>query len=228
MNWHPDIPEEYRNHVVTGDARELAKRLPEESVDLIFTDPVYDRIEDYRWLAETAARVLTPDSACLVWLTNGRIPIVLDLFAPHLRYVKVLCFHMIRMIAGRPAYRRDSRSFVQWTPLLWFEKGTHEASGRMPDLAWANWGNGEQNHGWHKALVPLARWVECCSAEGAVVFDPFTGSGTVPAVCKQLRRNYVAFEIDPGTATLARERIRLTPEPLILPDPVEWQGELAF
>lgn len=47
-----DTPE---NGIYTGDARELAKAIPDESVDLIFTDPVYDRIEDYRWLAETGA-----------------------------------------------------------------------------------------------------------------------------------------------------------------------------
>lgn len=43
-----DIPPEYLNQIVTGDARELAKRIPDESVDLIFTDPIYDCIDDYR------------------------------------------------------------------------------------------------------------------------------------------------------------------------------------
>ncbi len=74
MTWHPDIPEEYRNQIVTGDARELAKAIPDESVDLVFTDPVYDRIDDYRWLAETAARVLKPDRACLVFAGIGYLP----------------------------------------------------------------------------------------------------------------------------------------------------------
>lgn len=61
------------NQIYTGDARELAKAIPDESVDLIFTDPVYDRIDDYQWLAETAARLLKPNSACLVWIANPRI-----------------------------------------------------------------------------------------------------------------------------------------------------------
>ena len=53
--------------IYTGDARELAKAIPNESIDLIFTDPVYDRIDDYRWLAECGARVLKPNSACFVF-----------------------------------------------------------------------------------------------------------------------------------------------------------------
>src|SRR5690242_14573517 len=77
-DWHPDVPVEYRNAIMTGDARLLAERLPDESVDLIFTDTVYDRIDDYRWLAETAARVLKPDSACLAFCGIGWLPETLD------------------------------------------------------------------------------------------------------------------------------------------------------
>ena len=58
-------PNDVNQGIYTGDARELARAIPDESVDLIFTDPVYQNIDDYRWLAETAARVLKPDSACL-------------------------------------------------------------------------------------------------------------------------------------------------------------------
>jgi len=52
------------------------------------------------------------------------------------------------------------------------------------------------------------------------VVDPFTGGGTVPAVCKMLGRQYLAFEIDPATADTARERVRNTQPPLftVLPE----------
>ena len=45
---------------------------------------------------------------------------------------------------------------------------------------------------------------------GGIVFDPFSGGGTVPAVCKMLDRNYIAFEIDPATAARARVRVEAT------------------
>ena len=53
--------------IVTGDARELAQALPDESIDLIFTDPVYWQIDDYAWLAELAARVLKPGGNVLAY-----------------------------------------------------------------------------------------------------------------------------------------------------------------
>jgi predicted methyltransferase len=64
-------PNDENQGIYTGDARELARAIPDESVDLIFTDPVYQNLDDYRWLAETAARVLKPDSACLVFCGIG-------------------------------------------------------------------------------------------------------------------------------------------------------------
>ena len=54
---------------------------------------------------------------------------------------------------------------------------------------------------------------------GTIVFDPFTGGGTVPAVCKMLGRRYLAFEIDPEVAQRARDRVRDTQPPLFVPEP---------
>jgi hypothetical protein len=50
-----------------------------------------------------------------------------------------------------------------------------------------------------------------------------SNSGTVPAVCKQLNRQYLAFEIDPVTADLARQRVANTqpPLPIIYPEQME-------
>ena len=61
------------NTVIQGDSRELAKSIPDESVDLIFTDPVYENIDDYAWLSETAQRILKPNSACLVFCANRKL-----------------------------------------------------------------------------------------------------------------------------------------------------------
>jgi len=63
---------------------------------------------------------------------------------------------------------------------------------------------------WSKQPGAIARYVRALSTPGAIVADFFTGGGTVPAVCKMLDRRYLAFEIDPDTADLARERVRQT------------------
>ena len=61
----------------------------------------------------------------------------------------------------------------------------------------------------------------------AVILDPFTGGGTVPAVCKMLGRNYIAFEIEPATAEAARERVLNTQPPLFVLEPEQVEMQLA-
>lgn len=53
------------DEIITGDAREVVKEIPPESIDCIFTDPVYQNIDDYRWLATEALRVLKPKGMLL-------------------------------------------------------------------------------------------------------------------------------------------------------------------
>ena len=40
------------NQIYNGDSRELINGIPDNLVDLIFTNPVYENVVDYRWLSE--------------------------------------------------------------------------------------------------------------------------------------------------------------------------------
>jgi len=208
------MPMEYRNQIVIGDARVLAERIPDESVDLIFTDPVYDRIDDYRWLAETAARVLKPDRACLVFNGIEWTPDVLGAME-RLKYR----WQFSVLITGGKSARFMPKGFAKWYSCLWMEKGTSAPAQTIVDALISVHDESNGHHQWSKNPSGLAHWAARFTKAEAVVLDPFVGGGTVPAVCKQLRRNYIAFEIDPTTAERARERVRNTQPPLFVPEP---------
>jgi DNA modification methylase len=53
---------------------------------------------------------------------------------------------------------------------------------------------------------------------GAIILDPFCGSGTCPAVCIEFGCHYLAFELDPQTAETARERLAEILPPIIIPE----------
>jgi DNA modification methylase len=54
----------------------------------------------------------------------------------------------------------------------------------------------------------VAEWlIKYLTKEGETILDPFTGSGTIPYVAKKLRRNFIAFEIDPKWVEVAQKRI---------------------
>jgi modification methylase len=213
------IPAEYLNQIVTGDCRELAARLPDASVDLIFTDPVYERIDDYRWLAETAARVLKPDSACLVWIAIQSLPgVCAAMLASGLNWRWQFIEYRANEVKIRPA----PGGRCLYSSCLWFDKGK-----KRPTFVWdvkaisMSAPAKSINHMWSKPSTTINYYTNAFTKPGAVVFDPFTGGGTVPAVCKMLGRNWIAFEIDPATAEKARERVALTQVPLWVPEPVQ-------
>ncbi len=213
-----DIPPEYFNQIVIGDARELAKRIPDESVDLIFTDPIYDRIDDYRWLAKTAARVLKPNGSLLVFQWASHMRETLNALNP-----LILEWIFSLYIPNRTKDTRCKAGFNKWTPCLWLSRGDVK-SPRVADLIQCNafqsvLGDGTSNHEWSKSPEFFYYYIDAICNINDSVLDPFVGGGTVPAVCKMLGRNYIAFEIDPDTAERARERVRNTQPPLFVLQP---------
>jgi DNA modification methylase len=48
------------NQIVLGDAKVLAETIASESVDLIFSDPVYDRREDYACQVVIGTNLIPP------------------------------------------------------------------------------------------------------------------------------------------------------------------------
>ena len=211
--------------IYCGDARELARAIPDESVDLIFTDPIYDRIEDYRWLAETAARVLRPEGHLLVW--------------QNVRYwydtsttLKDYLFERYTFVLTRSnacVGTNGTHVLQLWTPLLWYSKLDNVRAIIKPrDSIDAPMRAGiSAYHQFQKPQKAIYYWMRCFTRNTAIVFDPFTGGGTVPSVCKQLGRQYLAFEIDPDTCDMARERVRNTQPPLfVLPQPEQLTLEI--
>lgn len=209
--------------IYTGDARELAKAIPDESVDLIFTDPVYDRIDDYRWLAETGARVLNENSACIAWAYTSLLPKVHAAMQSDLCYI----WQIIWFKSNEVKYRYSPLGKAVYVPAVVYGKGKPRRPGFAMDLrSFPVWLNEHSNHEWSKPGDLFLHYIAALSGSDWIIFDPFTGGGTVPAVCKMLGRRYLAFEIDPDTAEMARERVRNTQPPLLIPEPEQSEMEL--
>jgi len=216
VTWHPGLPAEYRDEIVTGDARVLAEMIPDESVDLIVTDPPYPReyLHLYRWLGEVGARVLRPGRYLFAYGAAEHLPEqIAALHESGLTYfwTDVLLHNggfprvwYKRLVSGyKPVYvlTRGAPGRLAW-------RSTFHVCRR--DKRFHTWGQGEG--------YPF-KVIEMLTDPGNVVLDPFCGGGTVPAVCKMLGRNHVAFEIDPDVAERARRRVRDAQPPLLVPEP---------
>jgi len=84
-----------------------------------------------------------------------------------------------------------------------------------------------ERRGWHGCQMPeqlLGRIIRACSNKGALVLDPFGGSGTTLAVAKKLGRRFLGFEVSKEYVKKIEERLAgIKPgDPLVGPEnPVE-------
>jgi DNA modification methylase len=228
-----DTPE---NGIYTGDARRLAKAIPDESVDLVFTDPPWgvdynygteydDNPDRYiadiiTWLVPECKRVLRPGGFAFVYQATKRLQETWALFPDDSRLF-ASCKNFVQLKNLPVEYAVD---FI----VFWQKRGSFALQGMAKDWNVANTAvtrNGSRGLGFERLPAPprpldaVMNIIEQMSAIGEVVLDMFCGMGTIPLGCYLLGRPYLAFEIDPNTAQLARERVRRTQPPLFVPEP---------
>lgn len=223
----PDIPFDFHNAVVTGDSRELAKRIPDNSVSVCFCDPVYERIEDYEWLARECERVLVPGGNLVAQCGNlRRYESEVAMRRSNLAYVDLLA--EVYPYALCPLYPR--RIQVGWKPYLWFSKGPRLGEWVMNRVNVGGKSYAETSkaiHPWGDSEQFAGGLLEKLCPPGAVIWDPFTGSGTVPVVAKRLGLAFIAFEIVPEAAERARQRVAGTLRP-VTPQGMLWEDEASL
>jgi len=190
--------------VTVGDFRTACKALKDDSVDLIFTDPPYDRksLPLYGHLAEMANRVLHEGGSLVCYLGQYQVPEVLNLMCPHLRFWWPLAV----LHTGQKARMKLKGIIVHWKPLLWFVKGTRgDMQTFVDDLVVSK--QEKDSHDWQQSLVEAMYYIEKLSPLKGLVVDPFTGGATTLVACKKLKRSWWGCEIDKDHAAIARKRI---------------------
>lgn len=245
MTWHPDIPFEYRNAIVTGDARELNKRIPNKSMDLFIADPPYflpvntyvgTRGTEYHrrtigdmsvmqtyfdvMLGEFSSK-LKPTGTAYVFCDGQSYPLIYRAMYPHFKYVRPLIWD--KMISYNGYTWRHQHELIAW--------GEGYEAERVPTgdgdiLQCRGVLQADREHPAEKPVELIMRLLDKHGAAGKVVLDPYAGSAPTAVAAKRLGAQYVMFEIDPSTSERARERIRNTQPPLFVPEPE--QLELAI
>jgi len=76
------------DQIIAGDARDLCLDIPSGSVDLIFTDPPYEKkyLHLYGWLGRQAKRILKPDGFLLAYVGTYHKAAVMEMLNLDLTY----------------------------------------------------------------------------------------------------------------------------------------------
>jgi 16S rRNA G966 N2-methylase RsmD len=212
-----------RCSLVHGDFREVLKDTPAESVDLMLTDPPYNReaLPLYSDLSREAMRLLVPGGFLVsyagVFYVNEVHRTVeasgLDYYwqfaVTHTdAYIRMVPRSILNGWKAIIAWRKPSEasSLESGATLeeaesraLWISDVLKSEEGPDPKLY----------HDWQQPMNQATKMVETFSEVGALVLDPMAGSGTIPLAAALSGRRGVGVEIDAVAYEIALERVRL-------------------
>ena len=213
-NWTMQKEEKHKTSKLTNvelilsSCIELHKHVPENSVDIILTDPPYkpDTLSCYRDLAEFAVHALKPNGILLAMAGTSHLPDVMN----YLCNTENLKYHWtLNYLMPGSSLRFHTRAVrMGWKPVIWLVKGKSDGTDRFDvitapalsaqDTRFHEWG---QNEGGFKLLLELFAF------PGQVVCDPFLGGGTTGVVAKQLGCKIIGADIEKECLDISRLRI---------------------
>ena len=206
----------------------LGKDIPDESVDLVLTDPPFgidfnysngytDDPDTYldllRWTISESTRVVKPGGLCFVFVAQLRLRDVLPLFPENSR-IFAACKSWVQIRPTAVQYAYDPVIFWQKGKRIWSGRDWHVAAPAHVDK---NSLNKVDFHSCPRPLDTIIYMVENWSDVDGVVLDWFMGSGTTALAAKLLNRHWIGFEMKEETSSLANERVAKAPFPLRYP-----------
>jgi site-specific DNA-methyltransferase (adenine-specific) len=190
--------------ILHGDYREIGSAVPDNSVDLIFTDPPYDAetVPQYADLAKFAARTLIDGGSLITYFGQHALRQVMELMDQHLKYWWLNA--IVHTGGNQPLNGKGV--FVCWKPLLWYVKGTRATKDIVRDCISSEPGD-KDLHDWAQGEKEARYYIEHLSRKSSFVVDPYCGSGTTLFAAKELGRRWTGFELDEAHVNAARIRL---------------------
>ena len=207
------------DRIICGDCWDVMKDFPDNSVDLVLTDPPYgvklgsrknNNYEKYSYdqisdTPEYIAEKIVPSIQLAIskWSRVVVTPGTRNMYL----YPKPVEVGAIFNPAGAYCGRCG---FTCYQPILYYGKDPLLSAGRgcYPN-SFAPKDNFVEKYG-HPCAKPLAwmKWfVQRCSLAGDLILDPFCGSGTTCVAAKMLGRRYIGIDISEKYCEIARKRI---------------------
>ncbi|KLL03014.1 MAG: adenine-specific DNA methylase [Mycoplasmataceae bacterium RV_VA103A] len=196
-----------------GEALELLSSLEDNSVDLVFLDPQYEKVANVLKLAyplypqsdyqimriiEQVGRILKPSSFCLLWINKGllgsdRIAAWL-IKSSSLKIVDCLVWYKKNTL-GLGTWLRSNAEFcflLQKYPTTG-KRFTNRSFGTVWEENQLAVSQKKHPHQKPKGLIKAL--VEATTIAGDLIVDPCAGSFIVLEVCRELGRDYLGCDL---------------------------------
>ena len=228
-----------------GDCLDILPTLEANSVDAVVTDPPYmintksdgngklspwaDRVNAaswYRQWMEETRRILRP-SGCLWSFLNWRSFVTFQKATDDMRWSieSIMIWDKDWIGPGGPKGLRPSYELVA----LWAMPEFSIENRSVYDIQKFPWSSQKPNgHPAEKPQSLVEFLINISTDSGAVILDPFMGSGTTGAACVQSSRQFIGVELDPYWIDYAEQRIRNAAGDYVLTDKEQATGQLPL
>ena len=179
----------------------ITTEIPDNSIDLIFTDPPYDyeHIFLYIDLATLASTKLKPGGSLVCYANHYLLPQIFDIMEEHanLEYWWTIGeFHQ----SQSHSKMFNQNVTVSWKPLLWFvKKGKPPHNVRtmtmfIDSIRSRPPESKKLEHEWEQSIDDALYIIEKLSDKGDIVLDPMCGSGTTGVAAEKTERLFIGID----------------------------------
>ena len=206
------------NKIHCMDCLEGMKQMPDNSVDLILTDPPYGINMD-KGVGVSSSFGSSPKTVKTYDGDWDNVTPQKEIFSEIIRIgKKVVIFGGNFFLDKLPTKNKS------W--IVWDKVGNHKFQNPFSDveLAWTNFDKisskkyvviqqgfvAEERNRYHPTQKPVKLFrniIKDNTVDGDLVLDPFMGSGTTAVACKQLNRNFIGFELSQEYVDIANKRL---------------------
>jgi len=231
MNWL----EENINSIVLGDSYELIKKIPDKSIDCIYTDIPYfyvqggvgnsdlgkrmekKKMELKQYNLEQGIRYdilnefirIMKHINCFIWCSRLQIIDILEFFKQYNCNYDILVWCKTN---PSPSTNNTWLSDIEYC-LYFREKGKvklnkgYELKSKYYISSTNKSDKDLYKHPTIKPLDLVKRHILHTTQENDIIFDPFSGSGTTCVVCKEENRNFIGIEIEKEFHKISVDRL---------------------
>lgn len=218
------MTKEQQIRLIYDDCLEVMKSIPNESIDLIVTDPpylinykshwCYSKVitgdSDYDLIEKSIHemyRVLKNNAAAYVFCSPKKI----DYFMRCCKDSGFAIKNSIIWVKNNWTSGDLKASYgQQYEVILLLNKGRKYINGkRLTDVWFFN--RVSFQHQFHQNEKPVKLLEQCIlkhSDEGNIILDPFMGSGSVGVACLNTNRRFIGIEKDEKYYEIAKERVK--------------------
>jgi len=191
-----------------GDFRAVCrKHIPDESINLIFTDPPYakEHLQLYATLGTEGFRMLREGGSLLTYAPHYALPEIFD----YMKNSGLTYWWIFAMIHSGGATRMHKQKlWVGWKPILWFVKGHRTNTvNDISDIIKSQPVDKVLDK-WEQSTVEADHSIRYLTVENQTILDPMMGIGTTGISTLKLGRKFIGIDIDESKFLISQNKLQ--------------------